>query len=513
MEKQRSNTGLWQDAAAQKRWLRRFLLLAAVLLLPAVILAFYARPSADDYVYAARTHAVVQQYGLDLPRLLAAAWDTNVYYFHNWQGLYVSGFVLALQPAIFGNAWYGLTLLCVLAPLLACLYGAARLTVRALAPQQKYLPAALAVLLLYAFVQGMPAPVEGLYWFNGAMNYQPYFALAVLNAALAFVLALPQTPRRRRIALAACGALLGLVIGGGHQVVAVMDLLVLALAAALCARRRNFWPCPALAAAAAGLLINITAPGTQVRAGGLAQAGFAEAVAKSFVLAALQWVRWLDVPLLCLLALLALPLRRLAQSRALPDRTFRRPWAGPAVTFVLMWAMIFLPSYTMGGIGAGRLLNVVWMAFVLGLAVSEFLFFGWLERVRGHSLAGAERLCAAHARAVPWVAAAMLVCIGCIGSHTVKEGQDNRFATSLEAVYELAAGEAQRFAAALDAREALLYDPAVPNAEITPLAADERPWLLFYTDVAVGPDLWGLTPYYGKDSVTVVAPQGQDGAS
>src|SRR5699024_2928596 len=123
----------------------------------------------------------------------------------------------------------------------------------------------------------------------------------------------------------------------------------------------------------------ITAPGTQVRAGGLAQAGFAEAVAKSFVLAALQWVRWLDVPLLCLLALLALPLRRLAQSRALPDRTFRRPWAGPAVTFVLMWAMIFLPSYTMGGIGAGRLLNVVWMAFVLGLAVSEFLLFGWLE--------------------------------------------------------------------------------------------------------------------------------------
>ena len=87
MKKQPSCTGLWQDAAAQKRWLRRFFLLAAVLLLPAVILAFYARPSADDYVYAARTHAVVQQYGLDLPRLLAAAWDTNVYYFHNWQGL------------------------------------------------------------------------------------------------------------------------------------------------------------------------------------------------------------------------------------------------------------------------------------------------------------------------------------------------------------------------------------------------------------------------------------------
>ena len=51
----------WHDAEAQKRWLRRFVLLILVLLLPAALLAFYARPSADDYVYAARTHAVVEK--------------------------------------------------------------------------------------------------------------------------------------------------------------------------------------------------------------------------------------------------------------------------------------------------------------------------------------------------------------------------------------------------------------------------------------------------------------------
>ena len=88
----------WHDAAAQKRWLRRFALLTGVLLLPVLVLAVFARPSADDFIYAARTHAVVEQYGLDLPRLLRAAWDTNVYYYENWQGLYVSGFTLAFQP-------------------------------------------------------------------------------------------------------------------------------------------------------------------------------------------------------------------------------------------------------------------------------------------------------------------------------------------------------------------------------------------------------------------------------
>lgn len=97
--------------------------------------------------------------------------------------------------------------------------------------------------------------------------------------------------------------------------------------------------------------------------------------------------------------------------------------------------------------------------------------------------------------------------MACIGSHTVKEGQDNYFATSLEAAYELVNGEAASFAKTLDERETMLSDPSNPDVAITPLGAEERPWLLYYTDVSVGPDLWGLTPYYDKDSVVVVEKQ------
>lgn len=494
----------WHDSAAQKRWLRRLALLIGLLLIPVFVLAVFARPSADDYIYAARTHAVVQQYGFDLPRLLKAAWDTNVYYFDNWQGLYISGFLLAWQPAIFGNAWYGLTLLCVLVPLFFCLYGAFLCVVRRLEPAQKRLPWALALLVCFAFIEDMPAPVEGLYWFNGAMNYLPYFSLAVLNAGLAFGLCFPQQlTKRQRVLCCTAGVIIGLVIGGGHQVAGLLNVLVLLLAVVLCARQRRFYHLPAFVAAVAGLLINVTAPGTRVRTAGFAGAGFVEAVIKSFVLAAMEWIRWLDVPLLCLLLLLALPLRRLAQSTSLPDRVFRHPLAGAVVTFVLMWAMIFLPSYTMGGIGAGRLLNVVWMTFILGLAATEFLLLGWLERLRGASLEPFTRRLGKAGKKLPLVCAAMLVCMACIGSHTVKEGQDNHFATTLEAAYELADGEAVRFARVLDEREAILTDASQPDAVIRPLTEEERPWLLFYTDVAPGPDLWGLTPYYSKNSVNI----------
>ena len=145
-----------------RRWRRLFILLILVLLLPAALVGLFARPMADDFGYAGITHAVFAEYGFDLPRLLGAALQTTVEYFNNWQGLYVSGFVLALQPGLFGNAWYGLTFFCVVVPLFFCLYFAARLILRRLAPGMPMLALPLALLFLFSFVQGMPNPVEGL---------------------------------------------------------------------------------------------------------------------------------------------------------------------------------------------------------------------------------------------------------------------------------------------------------------------------------------------------------------
>ena len=205
-------------------------------------------------------------------------------------GLSVSGFLLAWQPAIFGNAWYGVTLLCVLVPLFFCLYGACRCVVRRLDQAQKLLPWALALLVCFAFIEGMPAPVEGLYWFNGAMNYLPYFSLAVLNAGLAFALCFAdKLPTRRKFFYAAAGCVCSLVIGGGHQVAGLLNVLVLLLAAALCAvSRRNFWQVPALAAAMAGLLLNVLAPGTQVRTAGFAGADLENLMNEAAICAAKQ---------------------------------------------------------------------------------------------------------------------------------------------------------------------------------------------------------------------------------
>ena len=299
------------------------------------------------------------------------------------------------------------------------------------------------------------------------------------------------------------------MISGGHQVVSALNLLLLLLAAALYARKKRFWPVLPFLAGLAGLIINLTSPGTRVRTSGFSSASMPEAIVKSFVLAALEFIRWLDVPLLCLLLLLTPLLLRLVQSEVLGGGVFRCPLWPLAVTFVLMWGMIWLPSYTMGGIGPGRLINIVWMVFVLGMAAFYACLLGWLVRCKGLDPAAVRRVLARQSpKRLALAALALLLCMGCIGGHTVKEGLDNHFATSLEALYELGEGKPQAFAAALDERDALLRDPQAAEATIRPLTEDERPYLLFFSDVSPGPDQWGLTEYYGKQSVTVASLEG-----
>lgn len=484
---------MMQDAKARRRRFGGFVLFVAALMLPVFAAALFARPSADDFGYAMNTRAVVMQGGT-LGELLAAALRTDAQFFNSWQGLYSSGFLLAFQPGIFGGRWYGLTTVFIVAVLFLCLWGALALVGRHAAPGQRLLPPALALLFTYAFVQGMPNQVEGLYWFNGAANYIPFFALTVLNVGL---LADQLAARRPWISMLASVAL-SAVISGGHHVAALLNLMLLALAVPAALRRRRAWPLLPFAAGLAGLLVNLTAPGTRVRMEGFSSASLPEAIVKSLVLTVLNLLRWLDVPLLCLLALLTPAALWLAQKGSVPKAVWSRPWLPPLVTLLLQWGMLWLPSYTMGGIGAGRLINVVWMTFLLGIGVSWCVLVGWLVCRRGVDIG--RWLPQKHGAVI---AAALLVCIGCIGGHTVKEGQDNHFATSLEALYELGQGTPQRFAAAMDSREALLLDKTAQDVTIRPLTEEERPYLLYFSDVTPGPDQWGLAQYYGKQSVTV----------
>ena len=90
------------------------ILICICILLPLIIAGFYNRPAADDYDYALLTHAAVVAGG-NIFDIIKAAWETNIYYYNNWQGLYTSAFLLALHPGIFGEKIYAISHLIIIA--------------------------------------------------------------------------------------------------------------------------------------------------------------------------------------------------------------------------------------------------------------------------------------------------------------------------------------------------------------------------------------------------------------
>ena len=69
-------------------------------ILPLIAIAPFDHPSADDFNYSVLTRHVWVETG-SLSQVLKAAAETTVYYFNEWQGLYVSPFLQALQLAVF----------------------------------------------------------------------------------------------------------------------------------------------------------------------------------------------------------------------------------------------------------------------------------------------------------------------------------------------------------------------------------------------------------------------------
>ena len=79
----------------------------ALMLVPMLVVARYNVPCADDYHYGASTYHTWQATH-SLAAVLRAAGEKVAERYVNWQGTYSAIFLMALQPAVFGNGFYAL---------------------------------------------------------------------------------------------------------------------------------------------------------------------------------------------------------------------------------------------------------------------------------------------------------------------------------------------------------------------------------------------------------------------
>lgn len=469
-------------------------------LIPIIWIAFYNHPCADDFNYSIYTHNVIASGG-NLIEVLSMAVETSKIFMDSWQGLYSSAFLLALQPGIWGEGFYWLTTV----TMIALIYGGTLFLIRNLSVYVLKDTSKnwfwVATILTFFFIHTMPFPVEGLYWYNGAMNYMFFWAALMFLVSQYIVLFVKEKVVCRTLVI----AITAFVLSGGNHIMAFAGLLVeFVLGIYLVVRKKKYFSLLPFVAGVTGFIWNVTSYGTVRRRGELAYTGNP---IKTMIAATVRQVmilnEWINFALLILFVLLTPFLYRMIKNNKDKIMYKGKTWLLLFLALAaLMMAMWCVPYQAMGNFGSGRLRNILYMSFVVMLVVLYGYILGMLvqngivEKI-GECFVKKEASCKILNR---YISAILTIFV--MGFLFMFGGTNTDYGTGMEAIMEM--NIAKQYDSQIDGRLVILNDKNTDEVVLSPLTV--WPQLIYFDDIETDPTNWknvSMASYYGKTSVKI----------
>jgi hypothetical protein len=353
------------------------------------------------------------------------------------------------------------------------------------------------------FLQMLPSPVQGLFWWNGASYYIIWNALMMVLASQMINIL-----HRRRCSVIKCIvlSLLGVLIGGANLITSLLtfEITVLFLIYGMITRNCRKQLFAIAFFVAAGFMINVLAPGNANRQESYLQISPILAVVKSFYAAAYWALRWTS-PQVILSWLLFLPFV-IALQRSAPEKTSTVPWWSRLILVICLFASSFTPNIFAGAsINVGRIQNIRYLFWVISGILAEMIIARqavlWAKRKNPDFRV--ERLTNwfTNKRTFLLVCAGILL-IGVSSAYNICLSGYDAF-TSLSATNDLLTGNARAYDRIADERTAQLLSDE-KHVVLQPFS--QMPYVLYKGDITNDPKHWRNTAvarFYGKDSVVL----------
>ena len=461
-------------------------------LIPLLAISIYDHPCADDFSYGLLAHQAWSKSGSLLQTIAAAAQKTAERY-ENWQGTFSSIFLMAIQPAVFSDGLYVVTPFIMLGMLTIGNICFLREFLQGILKASKAQMISVSCGLTAISIQLMFSPVEGIYWYNGAIHYIfMYSCMLLMIAAVLHAMRL----KKKIFVLWAC--LLGLIVGGGNYVTAltailleVVIMIVLLVYGLSKSRPVGYWLCPTLASLI-GLLISGLAPGNRVRQANLNQKSVPEAILSAFKDGASFLLYHTPILYIAFLLFLIPFALRIARASGI---TFRLPGLMLAGSFCLICAMFAPMEYTAGISYIGRTANVILLMIELAGFLNEIYLLGWLDQ-KFH-------LSSLKINEGKGMAFYLLI-TACICMVTVLSTYRTRTYTSITAILSWKSGELSDYDSQIRSRLELLENEEEEDLQLAALT--QHPTLLYFDDITEDQSDWrnkAMARFYGKKSVVI----------
>lgn len=466
-------------------------------LLPMIIISFYSHPSLDDFGYSITT---LREWNTNhsLVGLLIEAIRSSYERMYHWQGLYTSGVILSLQPAIFNESLYGLGAVFLILGIYISMYFFLREVLHYVLEIKIWIVRLITLVICFYYINFMPSGVEGLYWFNGAYNYTFFLILWLISIAI--LIRVIRTQNKRNIGLIALDCFLSFMISGGNHVSAFLNIIVLLALLLYVVVVHNWYLIKRIGAllfiTSVGFVINLSAPGTKVRQECFtSRPTLPKAVLKSCMTTLYYIAEWMSAPyFITLILLIPFGYFIAKQLRRRWNNFYKLVIGIIIVTWLLMSAMVSLPMYAMGYPGDGRLTNLVFFVFVLGSFIVEICSIGFLLEINidfSNFLKTEIRSGIIMSFVVLFFSSLVLF-------------MGNEEAHCKTAIKSIISGEARAYSAKLNERHELLLE--TNDSEVAVEYIEEKPKLLYFADITENPDDWrngGLARYYNKNKVYI----------
>lgn len=481
----------------------RFVNIAAIvvlvlLLIPLLLLARYAVPWYDDWLYGRAAKAELEM-SHGIIGVLRGAWETARVEWYAFQGTFSSDFLMGIEPLVWGEQYYFWGPIFLILILAASVFVLTGVLIRDILGVDKHGSLAVQAIASIMVVELIHTAQQGFYWYIGGLHYVGMHSLFMLFVAVLIRLYDANLKGLRGILLLLASMVGALLAAGSNFVTALQGCVVTAfLTAAVCLvrKQKGIRYLPAFVVYAVSFYMNVSAPGNGVRARSFEGWGYSpfQAILHSFLEAFRHlWLftNWITVAFLVLL----LPLVWHMVKKS--SFSFKFPGLVLAGSFCL-YATGFTPSlYSLGHAGLGRTLNAVKITYQILLLINEVYWLGWLRRIWERRKGTAPE----NGMAYWWFYVLIGVCM--LWIFHLSPNQAGCY-SSYGAYYYLDRGEARQFYDAYQKRLELLYSDE-KNVVFDPYPC--RPWFLCMGDLSEDPDAQenqSVAAWFDKDSVKVV---------
>lgn len=481
-------------------------LLLGISLLPLLIVGRYNVLMADDYAIGKVCHKLWMQTG-SIVSMLQYAFKYTINLYCTWRGSFTINFFDTLNPGFFGENLACITPLIMLSSVLFSMY----FFIKAIL-SQFYVYTKREVLLIFSIVsfliiQTMPSPVEGLYWFAGAMAYTMLHYMMLLFFCILIYVGNVQSKWKQNI-LGLVVSVYAFFVSGSQYITALICVLGYTIFMLLNFRRLNWWKITSGISLLCGFLLNLFAPGNAARQQGTNGMGPVMAIFCSFLEAAGYAKVWIT-PILVAGILFLLPVIWKLVRVPKKEYTYNHPLIMLLGSYFLFSAA-FTPSlYGVGNVDAGRIQNLIQSVFYIIVLTDVFYLIGWLQYKIKYSekdiykdIGTIKNILGKYKTIYQWIAFGLMILV------FVGTGDKNTF-SSVSALRSMVIGEAQVYYSEAQERLEIYRDESNSVAEVE--AFSVKPKVLYFTDIVQEGDMnyWineNIAEYYGKEKVVLKDP-------